>query len=357
MLLRRKSAKERIESKLKEPGNTIGGQAVMEGVMMRNQDRLAVAVRRPGGTIHVVSWPWFSLTRAPWLKRPFIRGFPVLVETLVNGIKALNFSANQALIEDEKGEATDQEIKTWHLVLTLAGSMGLALGLFVVVPHLFSLGMKGLNLGGDVDGLSFHVWDGFFKLAIFLGYILAISFIPDIRRVFQYHGAEHKVIWRHEKGLPVDPADAACESRLHPRCGTAFLLFVLSISIVLHAVLVPLALLLYSPDSVVLKHTYIVVAKLLLIIPISATAYELIRFAGRYGDNLFCKILNGPGLLLQMLTTKEPDLAQLEVAVAALQCALAEPVPAAGTQAAKALAASRSVGGIGRPGETSLEIL
>lgn len=329
MAFSRKTAKERIEARLKEPVHSVGGQAVMEGVMMRNQDRLAIAVRRPSGEIYVETWPWFSLARASWLKKPFVRGFPVLVETLVNGIKALNFSANQALIEDERGEATNEEIKTWHLVLTLAASIGLALGLFVVVPHLFSLGMKALGAGGDVDGLSFHVWDGFFKLTIFLGYILAISFIPDIRRVFQYHGAEHKVIWRHEKGGSLEPEEAIGESRLHPRCGTAFLLFVLSISIVLHAVLVPLLLMIYSPGNVVLKHTYIVFVKLLLIIPISATAYELIRFAGRHADNALCKLMNGPGLMLQMLTTKEPDKEQVEVAIAALRAALAEPAVAA----------------------------
>lgn len=356
MLLRRKSAKERIEATLNEPVHSVGGQAVMEGVMMRNQDRLAIAVRRPGGEIHVESWPWFTLVRAPWLKKPFIRGFPVLIETLVNGIKALNFSANQALIEDEKGEATNEEIKTWHLVLTLAASIGMALGLFVVVPHLFSLGMKTLGAGGDVDGLSFHFWDGFFKLTIFLCYILAISFIPDIRRVFQYHGAEHKVIWRHEKGGSLEPEQAACESRLHPRCGTAFLLFVLSLSIVLHAVLVPLLLAIYSPTNVVLKHSYIVFVKLLLIIPISATAYEAIRFSGRHGDNFLCKILNGPGLLLQLLTTKEPDNAQLEVAVAALRCALAEPGTVAAAASSSACA-SRIATPLGPCADKPLETL
>jgi uncharacterized protein YqhQ len=348
----RKTARERIEARLKEPVHSVGGQAVMEGVMMRNQDRLAIAVRRPGGEIYVETWPWFTLAKAAWLKKPFVRGFPVLIETLINGIKALNFSANQALIEDERGEATNEEIKTWHLVLTLAASIGLALGLFVVVPHLFSLGMKALGAGGDVDGLSFHIWDGFFKLAIFLGYILAISFIPDIRRVFQYHGAEHKVIWRHEKGGELAPEAALGESRLHPRCGTAFLLFVLSISIVLHAVLVPLLLMLYSPGNVVLKHTYIVLVKLLLIIPISATAYEVIRFAGRHADNFLCKLMNGPGLMLQMLTTKEPDQEQIEVAIAALRAALAEP---ATVQAESE--ASRGASSLGACSNNSLETI
>jgi len=186
--------------------------------------------------------------------------------------------------------------------------------------------MKALGLGGDVDGLSFHAWDGFFKLAIFLGYLGAISFIPDIRRVFQYHGAEHKVVWAYEKDKPLDLASTRAESRLHPRCGTAFLLFVLSISIVLHAVLVPSLLYFWTPDNVVFKHVYIVFVKLLLVIPISALAYEAIRFAGRHSENLLCRIFNGPGLLLQLMTTQEPDDGQLEVATAALLAAVAEPV-------------------------------
>lgn len=297
----------------------VGGQAVMEGVMMRHVDRLAIAVRKPDGSIIVDIRPWFSLTKKRWMKKPFVRGFPILLETLVNGIKALNYSALQAL-DEEDGEGS--EIKSWHLVLTMIAAIGMALGLFVVVPHLFSLGMKYLSLGGDAESLSFHVWDGFFKLTIFLGYIGAISFIPDVRRVFQYHGAEHKMIWLYEETGSLDHTGAFAFSRLHPRCGTAFLLFVLSISIVLHAVLVPLLLYFYAPESVVLKHAYIVVVKLLLMVPISCMAYELIKFAGKYSSSFFCKVLSGPGLLLQYLTTHEPDESQLEVAAAALSGAL-----------------------------------
>ncbi len=296
---------------------TVGGQAVMEGVMMRDRDHMAVAVRKQDGSIHVEAWPWFSFSHLKWMRRPFLRGFPVLLETLINGIKALNFSASQAIDEEDGAE-----IKPWHLFLTLVVSIGMALGLFVVVPHLFSLGMQALGVGGNVEGLSFHIWDGFFKLAMFLGYIIAISFVPDIRRVFQYHGAEHKVVWSYEKRGRVDVAEARNESRLHPRCGTAFLLFVLSISIVAHAVLVPLILVIHSPENVVLKHAFILVVKLFLVAPISCLAYESIKFAGNHAGNLFCKLFNGPGLMLQMLTTKEPDDSQIEVAAAALEYAV-----------------------------------
>ena len=192
---------------------TVGGQAVLEGVMMRNGDAYALALRRPDGEIVARRMPWFSLTRHPWLKKPFVRGFPVLIETLANGIKALNRSA------EHQAEGTEEELKGWHLVLTLLLSLAMAVGLFVVVPHLLSLLMQWLELGGGVEGLTFHLWDGLFKCLIFMGYIWAISFVPDIRRVFQYHGAEHKVIHAFEAGGDVDAATAARMSRLHPRCG------------------------------------------------------------------------------------------------------------------------------------------
>ena len=190
---------------------TVGGQAVLEGVMMRNGDAYALALRRPDGEIVARRMPWFSLTRHPWLKKPFVRGFPVLIETLVNGIKALNRSA------EHQAEGTEEELKGWHLVLTLLLSLALAVGLFVVVPHLLSLLMQWLELGGGVEGLTFHLWDGLFKCLIFMGYIWAISFVPDIRRVFQYHGAEHKVIHAFEAGGDVDAATAARIPAAAPR--------------------------------------------------------------------------------------------------------------------------------------------
>ncbi|WP_018124001.1 DUF1385 domain-containing protein [Desulfovibrio oxyclinae] len=296
--------------------NTVGGQAVIEGVMMRSKNRLAIAVRLPNGEIEVHERPWFSLTNHPLLKKPFVRGFPVLLETLVNGIKALNWSATQA-VDEEEGELTG-----WHLAMSMIVAIAAALGLFVVLPHFFSVGMEWLGYGGDVDSLSFHAWDGLFKMLIFMGYIWAISFIPDIKRVFQYHGAEHKVIWSYEAGASLLPDSARINSRLHPRCGTAFMLFVLSVSIVLYSVLVPLLMMIYAPETFIFKHLYIVGVKLLLMIPISAMAYELIKFASKRESSIACKMLCWPGLALQVLTTREPDDQQIEVAIAALKCAV-----------------------------------
>lgn len=299
----------------------IGGQAVMEGVMMRNGPVYALAVRHPDGSIVAERRPWFSMCRYAWMKKPFVRGFPILLDTLVNGVKALNRSAEQAAND------ADEKIEDWHLILTLCLALCMAIVLFVVTPHLMSLGMQWLGLGGSVEGLSFHLWDGLFKLLIFVGYILVISLVPDIRRVFQYHGAEHKVIGAYESGGEVTATEAARMSRLHPRCGTTFLLFVISISIVLHAVLVPAMLLVWLPQGAFAKHAVTILFKLVLMLPISALAYELIRCAARRGDTLWGKILRAPGLMLQMLTTYEPDRDQLDVAVVALYAALGDDAP------------------------------
>lgn len=296
----------------------VGGQAVIEGVMMRAKDTLAIAIRKPDGEIVTDVRPWFTMIRHPFLKKPFIRGFPVLMETMVNGIKALNFSAIQAAEDDEEGG----ELTNWHLALTMVVALGAALGLFVVLPHFLSVGMEMLGWAGDVDSLSFHAWDGVIKMTVFVGYILSISYIPDIRRVFEYHGAEHKVIWTWEEGKALSPDSTRFHSRLHPRCGTAFLLFVLVVSIMLYAVLVPYFLTFYSPDYFAFKHLYIVGMKLVLMVPVSCLAYEMIKFAGKYSKNSLCRLLCWPGLMMQLLTTKEPDDSQLEVAIAALQCAV-----------------------------------
>lgn len=265
--------------------------------------------------------PWFSLTRSELLKKPFLRGFPTLIETLVNGIKALNLSAERST------EGTGEELKDWQLVLTLIVSLLFAVGLFVVVPHLLSIIMNWIGLGGDVEGFSFHIWDGLFKFLIFIGYIVGIAFLPDIRRVFCYHGAEHKTIHAYESGDTVTPESAIRFSRLHPRCGTTFLLFVMSIAILLHTVLVPLLLLVWTPDGAVAKHLFTIVFKLLLMVPISALSYELIRYAARLGDGFWGRILRAPGMFLQLLTTREPELDQVEVAVAALASAVGQHPP------------------------------
>ena len=294
----------------------VGGQAVMEGVMMRNQNTYGLAIRTSDGDIKAGNFKWFTLIDHPLVKTPFLRGFPLLLETLINGIKALNKSA--AILTNEE----EENLTPMQLILTLGLAILMALALFVVTPHLLSLVMLNFNLGGDVEGLSFHLWDGLFKSIIFLGYIKIIGFIPDIKRVFQYHGAEHKTIHAFESGEIVTASLAKDMSRLHPRCGTTFLLFVIVVSIILHAIIVPALLILYTPQSVILKHTLVISYKLLLTIPISAIAYEIIRYAAKMEDGILASILRSPGLFLQKLTTEEPDIDQLNVAVVALKQAL-----------------------------------
>ncbi|MDR3073774.1 MAG: DUF1385 domain-containing protein [Deltaproteobacteria bacterium] len=291
----------------------------MEGVMMRNDDRLAIAVRKPDGTIVARNRPWSAFLSVGPLKKPFMRGFPILLETLVNGIKALNFSAEIAV------ESEGEELKPWQLALTLVTAIGFAVLLFVVLPHLVTVGMSLLGFSSGLKGLTFHLWDGFFKASIFLGYIVIISRLPDIRRVFEYHGAEHKVIWAYERHeAEITTETAARQSRLHPRCGTTFMLVVMAISIVLHALFVPLVLLFWRPGNAVVEHSGIVLFKLLLMIPISAIAYEAIRYAAKLETGLVAFILRAPGMLLQKLTTREPDVSQLEVALVALYEALGD---------------------------------
>ncbi|MDO5483578.1 MAG: DUF1385 domain-containing protein [Desulfovibrionaceae bacterium] len=294
----------------------VGGQAVMEGVMMRYGDSYGLAVRCPDGQIRARRMPWFSLTRRPLFKTPFVRGFPILLETLVNGIKALNRSVEVAAQSD------GEDLSGWELLVSLGLAVLMAVALFVVAPHVLSLLMLWLGWGGDVEGLSFHIWDGFYKCCIFMTYIWSISWVPDVRRVFQYHGAEHKIIHAYESGGEVSAASAADKSRMHPRCGTTFLLFVICISILLHAVLVPLLLLFWTPEHAVAKHLLTMAFKLALIVPISALAYELIQYAARMSDGVWATVLRAPGLALQRLTTYEPDAAQLDVAVVALYEAL-----------------------------------
>ena len=297
----------------------VGGQAVMEGVMMRNGSHLAMAVRAPNGEIQAITRPWVTFFPSSITRKKWIRGFPVLAETMVNGIRALNKSAELAAGPDEA-----EQLKPWQITATLLVAVGLALLLFVVIPHFLTMGLTALSVAGKVEGVSFQIWDGLLKFLMFLGYVVLISRLEDIRRVFQYHGAEHKSIAAYEhKENPVSPESAAKYSRLHPRCGTTFMLFVMVISIFVHIIFVPGLLMLWTPPNAIVKHSVVLVLKLFLVIPISALAYETIRMAATITSPVLGVFLRSPGLLLQTLTTREPDKAQIEVALVALKEALA----------------------------------
>lgn len=288
----------------------------MGGLIMRNYNQYVLAVRNDENEILVEHHSWYSISKHSLLQKTFIRGFPILLETLINGIKALNRSAD--LVETHA-----KKTSCFQAAFSLAAALFLAVALFVVLPHLFALGMEYFGFGGNINNLSFHVWDGSFKIFLFLGYIYCISLIPDVREVLQYHGAEHKVISCYENEMTVNAQNAKHCSRLHPRCGTSFILFVLFLAIIIHSIFIPLILFFPLSENNVIIHSVVILFKIVLIIPISACAYELIRASAKGTTNRFLKILlnllSFPGLVLQLLTTKEPSIAQLEVAVIALR--------------------------------------
>jgi uncharacterized protein YqhQ len=311
-------------------GVTVGGQAVLEGVMMRGPNRWTVAVRRADGSLVTTtnaSRPWTK--RCPILGRPFLRGGVVLLESMIVGIKALNYSAevaaaDEAALPDNLPVAPARSaLGFWHLALPLAAALALALGLFVALPHLLSI-LLGLFLNFDETSGWFHLLAGVFKFAFFLGYVKAIGLIPEIRRVYAYHGAEHQAIFAFEAGdSPRTPELAARHPLCHPRCGTAFIFLVLALSILFFAAVFPLF---FSVGGTFdpLRALYGIALKIALMLPLAGLAYEVVRLAGRAAPGaLFWRKLSYPGLLMQRLTTRQPDAAQLEVALTALEQAVA----------------------------------
>jgi uncharacterized protein YqhQ len=292
----------------------VGGQAVLEGVMMRGVSTWAVAVRGPEGGVGVQSFPLVSWTkRHRVLRWPVVRGVVALAESLNIGFKALALSANAQLPEDE------EPISGAMWAGTVVAGLALAVGLFFVVPVALTSLVKD-RLG---SALLFWLVEGVLRTAIFLGYIWMLSRIRDLRRVFEYHGAEHKVISCFEAGEPLEPGHAARFSRLHPRCGTSFLLIVMIVAIFVFA---PLGL----------PAWYLLVASRILGVPlIAGLSFEVIKFAGRNRAKRWVQALMWPGMQLQRLTTREPDHAQLAVAIAALDAVLAVEDPRAATAADK----------------------
>lgn len=275
----------------------VGGQAVIEGVMMRGKTHVAVAVRQPDGEISVDVRPVNSISdRYPILKKPFLRGVVSLVESLVMGMKALAYSAQVSGDEDEKLDYKE-------MALTIAVSAGLAILLFIVIP---TWSMRFLT-GITQDHMALNLAEGVLRMAIFLAYIAAISSMNDIQRVFQYHGAEHKTIYTYEAGLPLKVENVRPFSTLHPRCGTNFLMIVMLISMFIFTFL--------GWPSLLER----IASRIILMPVIAGVSYELIRYAGAHTDNPLVRIAITPGLLLQKLTTRQPDDSQIEVAIASLK--------------------------------------
>lgn len=290
----------------------VGGQAVIEGVMMRAPRSLAIAVRRANGEIVVKRELVAPLSeRYPFVKLPIIRGAVALFQSLVIGIKALNFSANEAMVEEPpEGEKNAQELSSWAMAGTMAVAFAFGIGLFFVLPLYATRLLTQFALIGDTN-LIFNLVDGVIRVIVFLLYIWSISRMKDIRRVFQYHGAEHKSIFAHEAGETLTVENVRRYSRLHPRCGTSFLLIVMLVSIAVFS-LIPK-----------LWPFYLKAGSRVVLLPlIAGISYEFLKWGAKHEANPLVRLLIAPGLALQRLTTGEPDDAQLEVAIRSLNEAL-----------------------------------
>lgn len=289
----------------------IGGQAVLEGVMMKNKEKYAVAVRKPDGEIEVEVETYQGLAHGSKFKElPFIRGIFNFLDSLILGTRALNYSAS--FYEEEEGKETkfDKAMdkmsggngeKLLSGIVTLISIM-LAVGIFIVLPYfissLFDSFIRNRSLMAIIEGVI--------RIALFLLYVWGISAMKDIRRLYQYHGAEHKCINCIEKGRPLTVHNVMRSSRLHKRCGTSFIFFVMLVSIVLFFFI--------QVDNVAEK----VILRILLMPVVAGISYEIIRLAGRT-DNVFIKILSAPGMWIQRMTTREPDESMAEVAIASVE--------------------------------------
>jgi uncharacterized protein YqhQ len=341
------------------PRPDVGGQAVIEGVMMRSPRSFAVVCRRPDSSIAIKEEAWRPVwSKLRFLRLPLLRGAVVLLESLVNGMSALTFSANQQMDEpaenagrlaaagndratgdrataDRDGNRSgSSDLATWGMV---AVSLAFGLALFVGGPHLAAWGL-GVLFGFDASTFVFHAVDGAIKMALLVGYMACISLLPDVRRVFQYHGAEHKAIYTHELGLPLTVESARRQTRFHPRCGTSFLLIVVMVSVVLFS-----GLLTYQLSSTpLIDHLLKIAIKIPLMFPIAGIAYEVIKLAGRnWQRSRLARAVSQPGLWLQKITTREPDDAQLEIALISIR---------------KTLWRERQTEGAARPGQPEIEV-
>lgn len=289
----------------------IGGQAVLEGVMMKNRDKYAVAVRKPNGEIEVEVEEYKGICGdRKFAKLPFIRGVFAFIDSLVLGMKVTTYSASFYEEEDEKPSKTEEKLEKMlgskaddiMMTFTVILSVIIAVALFMLLPLFLSD-----LLGKYIRNASvIAMIEGLIRILIFIGYITGISLMKDIKRLYMYHGAEHKCINCIEKGRPLTVKDVKRSSRLHKRCGTSFLLFVVLVSVVVFFFI--------RVDNMALK----LILRIALVPVIAGISYEIIRLAGR-SDNIIVRIISAPGLWMQKLTTKEPDEDMIEVAIASVE--------------------------------------
>ncbi len=284
----------------------VGGQAVIEGVMMRSPSGIATAVRTQSGRIVVKTEPFVSLTRKnKFFGLPVIRGAVSLVETFAVALKALAFSADESINEDEEKEKKGGGV-SWYMVLAMVGAVILGMALFFYVPLLLTGLLKIEN------GIVFNLVDGLFRLIIIFLYIYTITRWKDMQRIFEYHGAEHKAIFTFEEGVEVTPENAMDHPRLHPRCSTSFLLIVVLVSVIVFTFT-------GRPDNVGDR-----IFRLAMIPLIGGLSYEVLKASSRPNFRRFFGFVFWPGIMMQKLTTREPSIDQIEVAIVALNASLAD---------------------------------
>jgi uncharacterized protein YqhQ len=311
----------------KEHITSIGGQAIIEGVMMRGPFKTAMAVRKPDGDIECKVDENGTKTRSKFFKLPVIRGCVNFIDSLVIGMKALMFSADFMDIEDD-GEETESKFDRWLedkfgdkikdivIYFSIALSLVMSIGLFILLPTAVTRGLEWLFSFTPASAIAAtgtftSLVEGIVRIVIFIGYLALVSLMPDIKRVFEYHGAEHKTIACYEAGDELTPENVKKHIRFHPRCGTSFLLFVMVISIILYA---------FLPRTGILLR---MLMRLALLPVVAGLSYEVIKLAGRHQTGCI-KILTKPGLWLQRLTTREPDESQIEVAIASMKAVIPE---------------------------------
>jgi uncharacterized protein YqhQ len=306
------------------PDLAVGGQAVIEGVMMRSDDRIATAVRTSTGEIKVKTDQFISLTKKhKFLGLPVIRGAVSFIEMLVVGIKSLNFSADVAVAEIEKEEAQRrgeiyQEKSRKSSSFVLAGTVIFAMTIGIVVFFFLPLAISTM-MGIRKDALSFNLVAGCIRVAFFILYVWVISYLGDFKRVFAYHGAEHKSIFAFESGAKLTPEIVGNYPRRHPRCGTSFILIVAIFAILIYSISDSIFAVIYGHPPALFTRFAVHFCLLPLV---AGASYELLKLSGKTRDLKITKIMIAPGLWLQNITTKEPTFDQIEVAIVALETAM-----------------------------------
>lgn len=297
---------------------SIGGQALIEGILMKSPEKTALAVRIPDGSIDVSYMEQESLRKKyKILNLPIIRGVISFVESMVQGYKAMMISADKSGftdLEEEKTEEKKDNTLLLNIIMVIGTVLGvlLSLVLFMYLPRLFVSGIEYV-FGTEIKSkLLRSAIEQFLKLTIFVGYVFAVSFMKDIKRVFMYHGAEHKTIFAYENGLELTVENVRTQSRLHPRCGTSFMILMILISVIVSTVVQMI-----FPNVYSIRLLW-VVAKVLMIPLICGLGFEVLKICGKY-DNIVTRIISAPGMWLQRITTKEPEDDMIEIAIAALK--------------------------------------